>query len=75
MSPDAAARRLRSALKAPLWALSVMGSVDAGQGVLLVRVDPRYRMLSEIPSSYEGFPVRVVWRNPGIANSKLPFRA
>jgi hypothetical protein len=64
MSVADAARRLRKQMDAPLWAASVAPARDNGEMVILVRVDPRYSMALNLPSSFEGFKVLAVVRAP-----------
>jgi hypothetical protein len=64
MNQSDAARELRQQIKAPQWALSVAAIRDKGEAVLVVRIDPRYRLAVSIPQKFGGFPVKVMWRTP-----------
>ena len=64
MTASEAARELRKLMKAPLWALSVAAVRENEEYALVIRVDPNYRHAIEHPSTFQGFKVKMLWRDP-----------
>lgn len=62
--PQAAARNLLKTLNAPAWAVSVAVTIHNDQTVLVVRVDPGYRINKSLPRLFDGYPVAAEIRTP-----------
>ena len=71
MLPQAAADNLRKTIHAPAGAVTVWPwHEDDGRVVMLVVLDPKHWVdTSKIPSTYQGFTVRVERRNPPVVTA------
>jgi hypothetical protein len=62
MNARDAARDLLRFLGTPAWAVSVAMTLEGEATILIVRIDPTYRMPVTVPETFQGFPVKTEWR-------------
>lgn len=68
MNPTDAARGLLKLLALPYGTVSILPWQDQGKMVMRVMIDRSYLNRASVPTTFEGYEVKIEQRNPALAH-------